>query len=117
MKVDEAVIPNPIRIACTECHRDARVEFQIYDAERGALIVAAECGCGRVIAAIDDRRFWCELGRGLGQRRPLIASDLQHLPTLGLHAKEAIAEFRDRIAHYERVIAAATWASEPRGER
>lgn len=109
------VIPNPVRIACTECHRDARVEFQCHETWNDALIVAAECDCGRFIAEVDGFLF---RARGLGtQLQPLIASSLRHIPELGVHAKERVVALRDRMAQYERVIAAATWANDrPRAE-
>jgi len=100
-------IPNPVRIACTECHRDAHVEFQDHQTHDDSLIVAAECGCGRVLAVVGGVLIF----RGYGsQQQPIIASSLRHDADLGTHAKERIAALRERISHYERWIAAAQWA-------
>lgn len=101
-------IPNPIRIACTECHRDARVEFQLEELHSDSLLVAAECDCGRVFAEIDAPLLH-RLVRG---GEPVIARGLKHNPELGRHAKERMALLRERMADYERWIAAATWAQE-----
>jgi hypothetical protein len=99
-------IPNPLRIACTECHRDMRVEFQSHETYNDSVIVAAECDCGRVLAEIDGQLCLAGWGR---QARPFIASMLNDSPYIGADAKGCIATLRDRIATLERLIAAATW--------
>lgn len=101
-------IPNPVRICCTECHRDMRVEYQTYEAYGDAVIVAAECDCGRVFAEIDA----ISLRRLVQQGHPVIAQALKHSPELGQHARERMRAIRERMAEYERWIAAATWAQE-----
>jgi hypothetical protein len=101
------MIPNPMRIACTECHRDAHIEFQGYQSNDDTIVVAAECDCGRVLALVDGLL----ISRGYGsQQQPIIASSLRHDADLGTHAKERIQALRERISYYERWIAAATWA-------
>lgn len=103
------VIPDPLRIACTECHRDMLVEFQMFEIHHDSVIVAAECDCGRVMAEVDGML----ITHGYGTReRPLVGMSLTHRSDLGTDAKERIASLRERMALLERLIAAATWAHE-----
>lgn len=74
-----------------------------------SLLVAAECGCGRVFAMVDGMLL--AHGDWGSQHRPLIMSTLRHDPTIGTHVKDRIRAMRDRIGELERMIGAATWAS------
>jgi hypothetical protein len=100
--------PNPLRIACTECHRDMCVEFQSHEPHDDSVVVAAECECGRLIGVIDGLLILQLVRDG----RPLIAAGIQNDPALGDYAKERLAALQTRMATYERWIAAATWARE-----
>ena len=101
-------LPNPIRISCTECHRDMRVEYQTCEAYDDTVLVAAECDCGRVFSVVDGFL----LHRLVQQGQPLIAQALKHDPELGRHARDRIRALQERVAEYEKWIAAATWAQE-----
>lgn len=103
------IIPNPVRLACTDCHRDMRVQFQTFEPATDSLIVAAECDCGRVMGEIDGHLLQAGFGT---PARPFHGSSMQHIPELGHGAKERIIAMRGRIDELERLIAAATWASE-----
>lgn len=108
------VIPDPLRIACTECHRDMSVRFQSFAMHTDSMVVAAECGCGRVFGEIDGALIVAGWG---SKGRPIIAHALRHNADLGPHAANQLAKLRERMDHYERMIGAATWASErPREE-
>ncbi len=100
-------IPNPIRIACTECHQDMRIEHQSTDTHYDSLCVAAECDCGRVFGEIAGELI--VMGWGT-KERPIIAHALRHNPELGANAKTQIDRLRERMAVHERTIAVATWA-------
>lgn len=102
------IIPNPLPISCTDCHRLMRVEFQTHETHNDTVLVAAECDCGRLFGVVDALLLHHLVQRG----QPLIAQTLKHDPTLGNHAKERVQALRARMAEYERWIAAATWAQE-----
>ncbi|HKP06816.1 MAG TPA: hypothetical protein VJU58_06145 [Microbacterium sp.] len=107
-------IPDPLRIACTECHRDMRVELQQFKSYNDSVIVAAECDCGRVIAEIDGPLIVGGLGT---KERPIVGLALRNNPDIGADARGRIAALRERMAILERLIAAATWTREkPRKE-
>lgn len=101
-------IPDPLRIACTECHRDMRVEFQMHSPSEDSVIVAAECDCGRIIGVVDGFLIHRLAKDGV----PLIAHSIKHDPAIGDWAKQRIVHLRERMATYERWIGAATWANE-----
>lgn len=102
-------IPSPLPISCTDCHQPMRVEFQMDCWLSDMVLVAAECGCGRVIGEV-PRRAVAQLERG----RPLMRFDIQVRPDVdpGTDAADTIRRSREVIADMERVIAAATWARE-----
>lgn len=95
-------IPNPLPISCTECHQPMRVEHQSIAHARDEIIVAAECGCGRIIGSILPCRG-----------RPFIRADIvaDSRGDIGKEAAHVIGYCRERIADMERLIAAATWAN------
>jgi hypothetical protein len=97
------------RIACTECHRDMRIEMQHVEPYNDSVIVAAECDCGRIMGEVDGlciKRF------ELDGKVPLIAAASTDVAgEIGRQSATQVARLRDRIAVYERRIAAATWVS------
>lgn len=100
-------IPNPLPISCTDCRQPMRVEHQSESPAIDAYIVAAECGCGRVIGELSGMH----LLRYMRGTRPIVRSDIQPpSEDIGMQARALIDRAREAITEAEKRIAAATWA-------
>lgn len=98
------IVPKPLPISCTDCHRQMWIEHQSIEHNRDAVIVAAECACGRIIGIVTGMRMAQRAAQPL-TRADIVAEDI------GASSAALAASAREYIAELERRIAAATWAN------
>lgn len=95
-----------LQIGCVECHQTMDIKYLIRMEIKDAVLVAAECACGRLLGEIDGQTLHIV---ARNPERPLTSSDIKSDDSACVAAPRIIERAKERIVNAERLIAVGTW--------